>query len=50
MLPVLLIVTRTIEPTVLTWLLFAAAIAAIDTLLWRAVQRAFDRERAISAA
>lgn len=50
MLPVLLIVTRTIEPTVLTWLLFAAAVGAIDTLLWRAVQRAFDRERAISTA
>ncbi len=50
MLPVLLLVTRTIEPTVLAWLTFSAAVAAIDALLWRSVQRAFDRERAIRTA
>ncbi|GIW13930.1 MAG: hypothetical protein KatS3mg062_1369 [Tepidiforma sp.] len=50
MLPVLLIVTRTVEPSVLTWCVFAAAVAAIDAGLWRLVVRAFDRERAISTA
>lgn len=48
MLPVLLVVTRTIEPTVITWLLFAAATALLDAALWRLAIRAFDRERAIS--
>lgn len=50
MLPVLLIVTRTIPPTPLTWLAFLAAVTAIDLLIWRAVARAFDRERAIMTA
>ena len=48
MLPVLLVVTRTIPATALTWLVFALAVAAIDAVLWRGALRGFDRERAIS--
>jgi ABC-2 type transport system permease protein len=50
MLPVLLIVTRTVEPSLLTWLLFATGTALVDAALWRLAVRAFDRERAISTA
>lgn len=49
MLPVMLVVTRTIPATPLTWLVFAAVIGACDVLLWRVALRAFDRERAIGA-
>jgi ABC-type Na+ efflux pump permease subunit len=48
MLPVLLVVTRTIEPTLAAWATMAGVLAAIDAALWRVVVRAFDRERAIS--
>jgi len=48
MLPVMLIVTRTIPANVVTWLVFASVVAAVDFLLWRAALKAFDRERAIS--
>jgi ABC-2 type transport system permease protein len=48
MLPVLLIVTRTIDPSPLNWLVFAASAALVNAFLWRTVVRAFDRERAIS--
>lgn len=50
MLPVMLVVTRTIEPSVLTWSVFFAAVAALDFAIWRLALRAFDRERAISTA
>lgn len=50
MLPIMLIVTRTIEPSILSWSVFVAIVAGIDCLLWRLAIRAFDRERAISAA
>lgn len=50
MLPVMLVVTRTIEPSVLTWVVFAGLVAGLDCLLWKTALRAFDRERAISAA
>ncbi len=50
MLPVMLVVTRTIEPSVVTWLVFAAAVSGLNCLLWKLALRAFDRERAISAA
>lgn len=48
MLPVLLIVTRTIEPSLLTWCGFAGVLALVDAALWKTAVRAFDRERAIS--
>jgi ABC-2 type transport system permease protein len=48
MLPVLLVVTRTIPATPVTWLVFASVVAVIDLLLWRGALRGFDRERAIS--
>ena len=50
MLPVMLVVTRTIPATVVTWLVFAAVLGSLDFLLWRLALRAFDRERVISAA
>lgn len=50
MLPVMLVVTRTIEPSVLTWVVFFAAVIALDFGIWRLALRAFDRERAISTA
>ncbi len=50
MMPVMLVVTRTIPATVVTWLVFAAIVGLIDFGLWRIAIRAFDRERAISAA
>lgn len=50
MLPILLVVTRTIPVTVVTWLVFAALVAAVDLVLWRTAQRRFDRERVISTA
>lgn len=50
MLPVMLVVTRTIEPSVLTWTVFFVAVAALDFGIWRLALRAFDRERAISTA
>ncbi|GMV86071.1 MAG: hypothetical protein AMXMBFR80_19260 [Dehalococcoidia bacterium] len=50
MLPILLVVTRTIPATVVTWLVFAALVAAVDLLLWRGAAQGFDRERAISTA
>lgn len=50
MLPVMLVVTRTIEPGVLTWTVFFAAVAGLDFAIWRLALRAFDRERAISAS
>lgn len=50
MLPVMLVVTRTINPSVLTWLVFAGCVAALDFGIWRVALRAFDRERAISAS
>ena len=50
MLPVMLVVTRTIEPSMLTWAVFFAAVGAIDFGIWRLALRAFDRERAISTA
>ncbi|MBK6561601.1 ABC transporter permease subunit [Candidatus Amarobacter glycogenicus] len=49
MLPVMLVVTRTIPATPVTWLVFVTAIVVLDFLLWRMALRAFDRERAISA-
>ncbi|MGE0602046.1 MAG: ABC transporter permease subunit [Dehalococcoidia bacterium] len=49
MLPVMLVVTRTIPATVVTWVVFVAAVGAIDFVLWRLAIRAFDRERAIAA-
>jgi ABC-type Na+ efflux pump permease subunit len=48
MLPVMLVVTRTVPATYLTWLIFAGVVTAIDFALWRTALRAFDRERAIS--
>lgn len=50
MLPILLVVTRTIPATVVTWLVFATLVAAVDMLLWRGAARGFDRERVISTA
>ncbi|MCC7168792.1 MAG: ABC transporter permease subunit [Rhodospirillales bacterium] len=50
MLPVMLVVTRTIEPSLLTWAVFFAGVAALDFGIWRLALRAFDRERAISTA
>lgn len=50
MLPILLVVTRTIPATVVTWLVFAALVAVVDLLLWRGAAQGFDRERAISTA
>ncbi len=50
MLPVMLVVTRTINPSVLTWFVFAGGVAALDFGIWRVALRAFDRERAISAS
>ena len=50
MLPVMLVVTRTIEPGVLTWTVFFVAVAALDFGIWRLALRAFDRERSISTA
>ena len=50
MLPILLVVTRTIPVTIVTWAVFAALAAAIDLALWRTAQRRFDRERVISTA
>ena len=50
MLPVMLVVTRTIEPSVLSWGAFFAVVAALDFAIWRLALRAFDRERAISTA
>ncbi|MGE3076484.1 MAG: ABC transporter permease subunit [Dehalococcoidia bacterium] len=49
MLPVMLVVTRTIPATLVTWIVFVAAVGAIDFVLWRLALRAFDRERAIAA-
>jgi len=49
MLPVMLLVTRTIPANVMTWTVFAAVVGACDFMLWRASLRAFDRERAIGA-
>ncbi len=48
MFPILLVVTRTIPVTVLTWLVLAAVVGVIDLLLWRIALRVFNRERAIS--
>jgi hypothetical protein len=48
MLPVMLVVTRTIPANVLTWAVFAGVLGASDVLLWRLALRAFDRERAIT--
>jgi ABC-2 type transport system permease protein len=48
MLPVMLVVTRTIPATPVTWLVFFAVVAALDFFLWRTALKAFDRERAIS--
>jgi ABC-2 type transport system permease protein len=50
MLPILLVVTRTIPATVVTWVVFAAAVGLVDLVLWRSAQRGFDRERVISTA
>jgi ABC-2 type transport system permease protein len=50
MLPVMLVVTRTINPGVLTWAIFVAMVAGLDFAIWRLALRAFDRERAISTA
>lgn len=50
MLPILLVVTRTIPATVVTWLVFAGLMVAVDLLLWRGAARGFDRERVISTA
>jgi ABC-2 type transport system permease protein len=50
MLPVMLVVTRTLPATPLTWLAFATVVAVIDFGLWRLALRAFDRERAIAAS
>ncbi len=50
MLPVMLVVTRTIEPSVLTWGVFFTTVLALDFGIWRLALRAFDRERAISTA
>jgi hypothetical protein len=50
MLPVMLVVTRTLPATPLTWLAFATFVAVIDFGLWRLALRAFDRERAIAAS
>lgn len=50
MLPILLVVTRTVPPGPVTWGAYALALTAIDLVLWRAALRAFDRERAISTA
>ncbi|MEO8541180.1 MAG: hypothetical protein ABI577_15670, partial [bacterium] len=50
MLPIMLVVTRTIEPSILTWSVFVALVAALDFGLWRVALRAFDRERAISTS
>ncbi len=50
MLPVMPVVTRTIPANVLTWLIFLALLVAADFLLFRVALRAFNRERAISAA
>ena len=49
MLPVMLVVTRTIPANVVTWAVFAAVLGALDFGLWRLALRAFDRERAISS-
>lgn len=48
MLPVMLVVTRTVEPSLLTWGVFFIAVVALDFGIWRLALRAFDRERAIS--
>jgi hypothetical protein len=44
----MLVVTRTIPATPVTWLVFFAVVAALDFFLWRTALKAFDRERAIS--
>lgn len=49
MLPILLIVTRTVEPSLLSWAAFALAAGVVDSLLWRTALAAFDRERAVSS-
>jgi len=48
MLPILLVVTRTIPANVITWLVFAVVLVLLDLGLARLAGRAFDRERAIS--
>jgi len=50
LLPIMLVVTRTIPATPVTWLVFAGAVGLLDLVLWRTALRAFDRERVISAA
>ena len=50
MLPILLVVTRTIPAAFVTWIVFGLVLTGIDLLLWRGALRAFDRERAISTA
>lgn len=50
MLPVMLVVTRAIPANVITWLVFVAIVATLDVLLWGLALRAFDREKAITAA
>jgi EamA domain-containing membrane protein RarD len=50
MLPILLVVTQTIPATVVTWLVFAGLVTAVDLLVWRVAARGFDRERVISTA
>jgi ABC-2 type transport system permease protein len=48
MLPVMLIVTRTVPANLVTWLAFCGVLVVADALLFRVALRAFDRERAIS--
>lgn len=50
MLPIMLVVTRTIPATIITWLVFACVVGLLDLALWRTAIRAFDRERAISGS
>lgn len=48
MLPVMLVVTRTIPANIVSWAVFGAVLGGLDFILWGLALRAFDRERAIS--
>jgi ABC-2 type transport system permease protein len=50
MLPVLLIVTRAVPVTLVTWAIFFSVVAGLDVLLLAFALRIFERERALSNA